>query len=364
MTSMAKKKADLHLYVFGASVGESIVIRLPDRSWAVIDCYATSPSDPLTSPAHRLLSSRGVETLEFLCLTHPHADHFMGMSRLVSDFTIKHFWGFGGLHPPDFDLLKTFFQADAATSGLPDAQHRASEIASLFDQIRVREIPHQAVAAKTLVYPASIDSKTGIRIWGLAPSGRHTNDYRRSLLKSTKGKQFKSALPKSDHNLISSAFLIEFGWTRIILGGDVEVDGWQDVLTNQPVSDLAAHAVKVPHHGSRNGYCPGLWDRFSAGRKPVAILTPYASKSLPQQDALDHIHPQAKAIHSAAALRHDPNSFPTSSNPRLARIRTMLVTKAKARRLGSSGVGGFCHVVFDDQGRYRLRHQGDAGRIA
>ena len=155
----------------------------------MIDCFATSPGDPSTNPAHRLLSSEGVKTLEFLCLTHPHADHFMGMSRLVRDFKPKMFWGFGGLQPPDFDLLKTFFQADAATSGLPDARGRADEIAVLFDEIRARGVRHQPVAAKTLVYPNSIDSRTRIRVWGLAPSGRHTNDYKRCLLKSTKGRR-------------------------------------------------------------------------------------------------------------------------------------------------------------------------------
>ena len=136
------------------------------------------------------------------------------------------------------------------------------------------------------------------------------NEYRLRLLKSTKGKQFRSALPKSDHNLISSAFLIEFGNSRIVLGGDVEEDGWQDVLKTRPVSSLSAHAVKVPHHGSKNGYCPTLWDQFSIDRKPVAVLTPYTPKSLPQKIALDHIRSRSKAIHSAATVRHPPDSFP------------------------------------------------------
>jgi hypothetical protein len=364
MMSMATTRVELHVHVFGAALGESIVLQLPDGSWAVIDCFASSPNDPRTNPAHRLLSSRGVRALEFLCLTHPHADHFMGMSRLVRDFHIKAFWGFGGLHPPDFDLLMTFFKADAATSGLPDTQERANVISTLFDEILARGIRHQAVSAKTLIHPASIDSTTSLKIWGLAPSGRHINEYKLRLLRSTKGRQFKSALPKSDHNLISSAFLIEFGRTRIILGGDVEQDGWQDVLDDKPGNDLTAHAVKVPHHGSRNGYCPTLWERFAAGRKPVAVLTPYAPKFLPERSALDSIRPYARAIHSAAALRHAPESFPTSSDPRLARIRTVLMTRAKARRLDSARAGGSCHLIFDDRGHYRLRHIGDAGQIA
>jgi len=361
---MAKKKAELQIYLFGASLGESIVLKLPNGAWAVIDCFASSPSNPQTNPAHKLLSAQRVSTLEFLCLTHPHVDHFMGMSRLILDFQVKKFWGFGGLQPPDFDLLKTFFTADAATDTNPDSKERAREISNIFEEIQAKGISHQAVSAKTLIYPASIDSRTPIRIWGLAPSGRSTNEYKLKLYKSTKGKKFKSALPKSDHNLISSAFLVEFGRTRIILGGDVETEAWQDVLDDEPVRDLSAHAVKVPHHGSSNGYCPGLWDHFAANGKPVAILTPYTPKQLPEHIALDHIRPLAQAIHSAAALQHASTSFPTPTDPRLNRIRSTLVTKAKARRLDSTRPGGYLHLVFDNQGRYCINHHGDAEQIA
>ena len=364
---MATKKAELHLYLFGASSGESIVIQLPDWSWAVIDCFSTSSKDVRTNLAYDLLKSRGVRELAFLCLTHPHADHFSGMSRLVRDFKIRKFWGFGGLQPPDFDLLKTFFQADAATSSNrldADARERSAEISELFDGIRAGGIRTQAVAARTLIYPESVDGRSSLRIWGLAPSGRHTDDYRRCLLKSTRGRRFKSALPRADHNLISSALLIQFGRTRIILGGDVEVEGWRDVLNDKPVDDLSAHAVKVSHHGSKNGFCPGLWDRFSAGDMPVAILTPFASKALPQREALDHIQARASSIHSAAVLRHDESSFPTAPDPRFTRIRAMLAAKARARLSGSGQKGGACHLIFDNRGHYTLEHEGEAGRIA
>jgi hypothetical protein len=358
---MAKRRVELHIRVFGASSGESIVLQLPDRTWAVVDCFATSPNDTRTNPAYQFLVSQGVQSLEFLCLTHPHADHFMGMGRLIRDLQIKAFWAFGGLLPPDFELLRTFFEGDAQTSRLPDSRAREREISTIFDTVRTKGIRHQSVAARTLIYP-SIGAETNIQIWGIAPSGRHINEYKLALLNSFKGKHFKSALPQSDHNLISSAFLVKFGETRIILGGDVERCGWQDVLDDNP-GDLSSHAVKVPHHGSKNGYCPSLWDRFSFAGKPIAILTPFAPKSLPNRDALDHIHARTSAIHSAAVTRHNPLSYPTLTDPRLARIRATLISKAKARQLKSTSIGGFCHLVFDNQGRYTLIENGEAGRI-
>src|SRR5262249_29611451 len=154
--------------------------------------------------------------------------------------------------------------------------------------------------------------------WGLAPSGRHVDEYRTCLLKSFgKNRTFKSALPPADHNLVSSAFLVVFGETRLILGGDVEKDAWRDVLDKKSVGKIAAHAVKVPHHGSKDGYCDGLWMNIASEGNPAALLTPYKPKALPHTQALDHIRCYTRSIHSAAALRHHPNSFPTPVDRRL-----------------------------------------------
>ena len=172
------------------------------------------------------------------------------------------------------------------------------------------------MAAKTLIYP-SIGAKSDIQIWAIAPSGRHIDEYKVAVLNSFNGKHFKSSLPESDHNLISSAFLIEFGRSRIILGGDVERRGWQDVLDKRPVENLSCYAVKVPHHGSKNGYCRSLWDCFSVDGKPIAILTPFAPKSLPNNEALDHIRARTRAIHSAAISRHKSLPYPILVDPRL-----------------------------------------------
>ena len=107
----------------------------------------------LESGAPTPLLSRCESTGVPLLYTHPHEDHFMGMSRLVRDFDIEAFWGFGGLQPPDFALLKTYFEADAATSGLPDSRDRSNELSRLFDEIEAKGIPHNTVNPKSLIYP-------------------------------------------------------------------------------------------------------------------------------------------------------------------------------------------------------------------
>ena len=239
--------------------------------------------NPRACSGLNLLTDHKVSTLEFVCLTHPHDDHYKGMSHLLREFQVNAFWSFGGFQPPDFRLLRTFFKGDAQSSGLKDARENARELETIFDLIQTKRIPHQSVGPKTLIYP-SIDDNQDFQIWGLAPSGRHTDEYRTCLLNSFgRDRTFKSALPPSDHNLISSAMLVIFEKSRLILGGDVEEDGWRDVLNDKPVISLSAHAVKVSHHGSYNGYCKDLWANYASEGRPTAFLTPYVAKGPPRK---------------------------------------------------------------------------------
>ena len=111
---MTTESGLLRVYVYGASEGESIALHLPNGAWGVVDSFASSSGDPATNPIHRLLRDKNVAEIEFLCITHPHADHFMGMSQLFRDFEVKQFWTFFGLEPTDFKLLQTYFLTEAA----------------------------------------------------------------------------------------------------------------------------------------------------------------------------------------------------------------------------------------------------------
>lgn len=66
----------LEVHVLGAGRGESIVLRLPDGGWGVVDCCASSSSDESKNSTLEFLRSRNIKELEFLCLTHPHDDHY------------------------------------------------------------------------------------------------------------------------------------------------------------------------------------------------------------------------------------------------------------------------------------------------
>lgn len=68
--------------------GDSIVLEYHGDnsliSYAVIDSNCKFDSSP---PALELLQSLGAEELSFVAITHPHADHYMGMRKILEYFS-------------------------------------------------------------------------------------------------------------------------------------------------------------------------------------------------------------------------------------------------------------------------------------
>jgi hypothetical protein len=91
-----KKTKLLTIHVIGAGIGESIILELPNGQWGVVDCYASKISDETTNQTLNFLKRRKVETLAFLCLTHPHQDHFRGITHLLNRYKgkLERFWIF------------------------------------------------------------------------------------------------------------------------------------------------------------------------------------------------------------------------------------------------------------------------------
>ena len=155
------------------------------------------------------------------------------------------------------------------------------------------------------------DSSLRVEISGIAPTDDRTRAYKNSLMKSLfKNPAAVQAMPHAKHNTISVGLRITFGQARVILGGDVEKEAWTTILGEQTPEDLASHFVKISHHGSTTGYCPGLWEVLSnhGSSRPVAALTPYKRFKLPDPAALDEIQGHVRSIHSASRSGHAERS--------------------------------------------------------
>jgi hypothetical protein len=158
------------------------------------------------------------------------------------------------------------------------------------------------------------------------------------------------------------------GATGLVLGGDVESAAWaQSIAKCASLNlDLSAHFVKVSHHGSTNGYCSGLWERFAAADRPTATVTLYRRSGLPQREAMDHIGKHSRQIF-VTNRRLVP--FRETIGARLWDdwdLAVRLVARAAFRTLVPEHPDdlGICSAAFDHNGKiYDVSCLGAAGAL-
>ncbi len=356
--AMTDPACSLEMYVFGGTQGESIVLRLPGLGWGVVDCYASTVADSADNAVLRFLSDQGVGELEFLCLTHPHDDHFRGMSQLLEQLHVRSFWRPSAMSTKRLKWILQLALVDAKRSGYGEAIENADELERIFTLVKERGrrrheplIPKVA-ALGTQLYPMPVNPEAHFQIWAIAPSGRQTEHYEQGIRRCfDDNRRVKDRLPHGCHNEISLALLVVFGKTRIILGGDVEQQSWLDTLTEFDRRKLSGVCVKVSHHGSTNGYCPGLWEAFAAEKMPVAVVTPFQRHQLPRHDALEYISKFAAEIVTPYLSAICPQELPIPLSVKApVASRRALRNTFQARTRTRQVRMGYCHFTFDDQG--------------
>jgi beta-lactamase superfamily II metal-dependent hydrolase len=355
---MTTEATRLEVHVLGAGKGESVILRLPNGGWGVVDCCASSSNDSQKNSTLRFLREHGATELEFLCLTHPHDDHYRGMSHLLDAFPVRYFWRFNGLSGQHFFSLINYLRDESDAIDQSDEIESGKEFERIFALIAGKKkggdsLPRVKRSGPAIqLYPVPYDETASFRIIGLAPCGNQVEQYEQSLARCfNPDGTFRGKLPYSYHNLVSVALLVVFGETRVILGGDVERGGWIDVINEMGTAALAAHAVKVSHHGSPTGYCDDLWAYFSAKGKPLAVVTAYASQDLPRKAALDHIRPHAREILTTCLTALKEDQLPAWTDPKMARLRLALKQKMGSLIHEISHQCGRCTLVFDDRGQ-------------
>lgn len=361
----------LEVHVFGAAKGESIVLRLPSGEWGVVDCYASSLKDRSTNATLQFLLDRGVDELAFLCMTHPHDDHYRGMSHLLERFPVRCFWRPSTMTAQRLIQIIEAAKIDAKNAGDPVAVEDANELDRIFRLIKEKKqasgtpaMPKSATTG-TQLFPVPVNQDAEFQVWALAPSTHQTELYETGLAKCfDESSRLKASLPPSDHNRISMALLVIHGTTRIVLGGDVEAAGWSDVLQEFGADGLSSHAVKISHHGSTNGYADGLWPAFSKQQLPVTFLTSYRTQRLPRKDAIEHIRGFSSRIVTPClpAIHADELPVPLSTKAPVE-SRKALHEKLKVTSATHFPVGR-CSFVFDNAGNcVEETFEGHAGAI-
>lgn len=194
-----------------------------------------------------------------------------GLVDTLKAFTgrIAHFWMFSGQDQESlFSLLDATARAKFNT--------KRTSWADLYEEVR----RFKASAIYRLVQTGQVLLREpGFSVTSLAPSDEMIDAYNLRL-----SELLTSPLAglKQHNNDISVALLIEYGATRVLMGGDVTKKGWETALPRIPGQPDPMDVVKACHHGSDNDYLADFWDRFKGVKgKTDIVVTPYSRLNEP-----------------------------------------------------------------------------------
>jgi competence protein ComEC len=201
-----RSKKDLEIVFLDVGQGDCSFIKTPSGVTILIDAGGSpywlgeDAYDPGESVVVPYLKSRGITTLDYVIVTHPHGDHFGGMFAVLKDLKVKSFIDNG------------------YTEGDPNYK-------DLLDIVDKRNIPYEQIKEGDVI---EIDKDVVIKVF----------------YPLQKGFLF------SDTNNSSIVFKLIYKNFSVLFTGDAEID-LENYLVNKHKKELSSTVLKVPHHGSR-----------------------------------------------------------------------------------------------------------------
>ncbi|WP_437953346.1 MBL fold metallo-hydrolase [Sorangium sp. So ce296] len=280
----------LSIAIFGPGEGEAIVIRLPDGSVGIVDgCREPEggAADGWGDPVRELLEKFATEKpdasgfqIEFVCLTHPHADHYRGLGRLLEAYEgrINRVWKATHLTPHHEKALVEWLDLTRA-GGAPDAEvlNGLKRVIDRFDRAK-KVCPN---GFKHLGQDKNLFTSTRrvkghkLSIESCGPADVDIDNAGNELVALLKDAEESGTVSrKHDPNLTSGALLLRWGRSAVLLAGDLlrgsgPQSGWQ--LARQQIK-CKVQIVNVAHHASEGAHDEMLWTSMAPD---LAIVTPF-----------------------------------------------------------------------------------------
>ncbi|MBW2119311.1 MAG: hypothetical protein JRH09_15505 [Deltaproteobacteria bacterium] len=248
------KDSTLSVSVLNVGDGDAIIIRFPfkygKKACAVVDCYNAEK-------IIAALKALGTECIPFICATHPHSDHTLGLNKLIkwciqANIPIDQFWDSGFRH-----VSKTHYDLIQLLRDNPDINviFPTSGYETIINRVRVLVLS-PSLLLKNRYDTFGININNASIVLKLEYPPKDIAPYYLTPEKAT------------DESLAEEERLKQHS---IILGGDAQFDAWAkiteefpelqqtgnrgqmidpDVIEHKP---LRCKVLKVPHHMSKHG---------------------------------------------------------------------------------------------------------------
>lgn len=321
----------LNVVVFGPGRGEASLVRLPDGQIGIVDgCGEPDPgaADGRGDPMRELLNALeenggGPEPfrLAFVCLTHPHDDHYGGLGRLLARYRRRidrictvplcnDRWREALMH-----WVSTLSSKDEPSDRLRQGLDRF--LTEFQDALR-DDVSITLLTAGTRL-PISAGSHQ-VSITACGPSGADVMHSQNALSK------FEGALrasAKFDPNRVSAALTLRWDRAGVLLAGDLVNEGecnnrgWFEACN---YIDHEIQVVNAAHHASAEAHHDPLWQRL---KPKLVIVTPFKKAERGQPPRPEMIN--LLAADATVAITSPPLWAALSGGPPVARNPALVV---------------------------------------
>lgn len=243
----------LRFHILNVGQGDSIVIEHiidNERSFGVVDSNTQSGTSPR---ALDKLHELGAEKLSFVCLTHPHRDHYRGLSHILQGYVgkIGQFFTFpaGEFIGANVEKLAEKYLKIANETDDQDI------IDDVYEFIRILQWLDKHIGMSNIPECAGpysqipVQDFSGAEVFCILPFREMKGSYLPRIRDND-----PTIFESEKENDLSLALVFRYKGVSAILGGDATHENWRKLLHKQNTTNLPSiysTAVKLPHHGSK-----------------------------------------------------------------------------------------------------------------
>jgi beta-lactamase superfamily II metal-dependent hydrolase len=240
--------------------GGAVLLELPGERHGLIDCGLDAAAQIVP-----YLDARGVDTLDFVAISHWHVDRYNGVIPVVSSMKrVREL-----LVPSVPDVMRR-----AGTSFLDQLQRDGPRRHRIGQLVRMN-------ALQPIWHVAKKHKGAGAEVVSFSPDVFDPR-VRRALNAEFRGWQV---------NDLCTVFRVSVGDRSFLITADATIRRWDDLLARfgDCFRGREADGMTVPHHGSGRSLNPGILAALVEPSGFCAVLDPAPRFNLPHREALDLI---------------------------------------------------------------------------
>ena len=313
---------EFELSVFGAGVGEALVLHLGEGRWGVVDSLRETGGQAV---ALRYLDEIGIprDSISFVLATHWHDDHIDGLADVLEASPTAMFGCSAAYTGREFAAVTLEYPDALKSSGVREIR-RCFQLVEAAGGQGGRANPKRILEHQNVWW----DPHENVVVHALAPTSgaltRAEQDIVATLLPLA---QKRRAVGRIKPNQASIVLTVRDSADSALLGGDLEErgsagTGWSTVVSRFPSKHPRSSAFKVPHHGSDGAHFEGQWTTLlTRDPGPIAVVTAFTSSALPRDGDLRRLTELASCVYLCGGRGSDT-----------------ALTRAERRRLVADGI--------------------------